>query len=330
MSLYISDQNKVAFKYESGLYANPSGNAHWIGLVTDHSPSEEENVTSTRYVGTSSRNVAQQISTAKDYEGTVTYHPQDFKMFGFALGSTIDTSGTTSLHQIRELNSDGSYAYTSGTNHNFPSFTIVDSKKGQADGEHFVRTYKGCIADSLSLTASQGEPIECELSYIAQSLEVGSKTSDIPSISDEDTSRPYLWSDTSIQIPNGTSAKEVTEFSWSISNNSERRHYDNGSKVIENVTPLNRDYEVSITMDGNSTWASTFEEQYWQGGSTFNMFAEVKQNDSEFANFEMSGCKVTSFESPSPAEGVNEFSITIIPEEVAINGSDATAYYNPW
>ena len=331
MSIYIADQNKVSFRWESGTYGNPSGTAaKWIGLVTDHSPTEEENVQSIRYTGTSSRNVSQQISTAKDYEGTMTFHPQDFRMFAFALGSTVDTSGTTTTHVISEADSDNSYAYTSGTNHNFPSFTVYDSKKAQLDGEHQVRTYNGCVVNSINISTSAGEPATCELNYMAQSLTLGSKTTDIPAIGDEDTSRPFLWSDVAVHLPSGTKITEVNDVSWSVNNNLERRHYTNGSQVVESLVPLNRDYEVSVTMDANSTWGNTFYEQYWQGGSTFNMMLEVSAAANKKGLVYMSGCKITSFESPSPAEGINEYSITVVPEQCNINSSDTVYNYNPW
>ena len=127
MSLYVADQNLVAMKFESGTYGVASGAGQWIGLVTDHSPSDEENIQQIRYTGTSSRNVGIQINTAKDYEGTLTFHPQNFRMFGFALGSTVDsgTAGSPFNHVISEINSDDTYAFTSGTNTCFPSFTLV-------------------------------------------------------------------------------------------------------------------------------------------------------------------------------------------------------------
>ena len=45
MALLIADQNQVVFRYDSGTYATPSGaSGNWLGLVTDHSPTDEENV----------------------------------------------------------------------------------------------------------------------------------------------------------------------------------------------------------------------------------------------------------------------------------------------
>lgn len=336
--LFVADQNKVLFKFESGTYGTESPQAggsggYWLGLVTDHSPTDNENVAVIRYAGQTNRNYGQLVNTMKDYEGTITYHPQDFTMFGFALGSNVD-SGSPSpyAHSIREVDSDNIYAFTSGTgrNNNFASFQVVDSKKSATDGQHQVRTYKGCVVDSLIFTASQGEPVVCELNYMAQSLTIGSKTTDIPNIVDENTSRPYLWSDVIVHKPSGTVLNKVTEVAWTINNNLQRKHYDNGSKVVENLTPLNRNYEVTITMDADSTQALGLYETNFQNGTTFNMMIEANlSTGSQNGFFIMSGCKITDFESPSPAEGINEYNITIVPQNTSIDSADLTQFHNP-
>ncbi|MCK5624941.1 hypothetical protein KAI04_03815 [Candidatus Pacearchaeota archaeon] len=333
MSLYIGDINKVLMITESGTYANPSGESGtWLGLVGDHTPTEEENVTTIRYTGTSSRNPGMFVRGAQDFEGTISTNLQNFRMFGYAMGSIVDSgSPTPYAHAITEINSNDSWAFTSGANHNFPSFTVYDEHKGQSDGEHEIRKYRGAIINSITFNASQGEPVKSEINYIAQNKWTGSKTTDIVPIADEDTTRPYLWADVQLHLPSGTNITEVTEINWTLNNNIERRHYDNGSRVAENLTPINRDYELSITMDGNSTWGKTLQEQYWNGGSSFNcMIESVLSTGSEQGFIIMSGCRITSFENPSPAEGINEYSITIMPQSCNINTDDLIELHNPW
>ena len=330
--VFVSDQNVVAFQYESGTYANPSGAKHWIGLVTDHEPKDNENIVEVRYAGQSNRNVGQIINTSKDYAGTLTYHPQDFKMFGFALGKVVDSGSSSPFsHSITELNSDDSYDYFSGTNHNFPAFTVIDSKKGQGDGLHQIRTYKGAQIDTLEMDIKEGAPVECKIDYMAQSLTLGSKTADLPNISDEDTSRPYIYSDVKLHLPSGTVINESTEIKWSIKNNLDKRHYDNGSKVADNFTPLNREYSVDLTMDATSEWAMTLYDQYYQQGNSFNMMVEsVISSGSEQGFIYMSGCKIKDFQSPSKVDGVQEYTMTIEPTSCNIEINDLIQTYNQW
>lgn len=331
MGLYVGDQNVVVFKYESGTYGSPSGTGQWIGLVTDHTPSDDEGIQVIRYAGLANRNRGLTVQTTKDYEGTLTYHPQDFRMFAFALGSCVDAgSPSPYTHVISELNNGSTYAFTSGANHNFPSFTVVDVKKVITDGQHLVRTYQGCLVDSLSISFPTENAATCELTYSAQSLTIGSQVADIPTYT-QDTSRPYIWSDVSFHLPSGTVMSEVTDLSFSINNNLNRRHYDNGSSVVENITPENRDYEVTITMDANSSWGKPLYEQYWQGGSLFNcMMRGVISTGSETFAIIMSGCRISDFQAPSPSEGINEFNITISPQSAIINVDDLNIKYNPY
>jgi len=171
MGNLVADLNATMFKFESGTYAVPSGTSgNWLGLVTNTEISENMNVQEVRYAGTSNRNVGIFIDGPQDYEFTVTMHPQNFRMLGYALGSIVDVSGTTNQHRMSEINSDGSYAYTSGILNPFASFTLIDQKKGVADGKHLIKTLNGCEVNSYSISASEGEVVEVEVGGMGQVL----------------------------------------------------------------------------------------------------------------------------------------------------------------
>ena len=335
MGYYVADQNQVVWFFESGTYGSKlnsgslvSGN--WVGLVQSHDPTDSENIQEVRYTGTASRNVGQFVDGPRDHEGTISYFVQDFNMAMFAFGSNVD-SGSPSpyIHTISELNSDGSYAFTSGTLNPFPSFTVVDSKKATEDGQQQVREYNGCIIDSFNLAASEGEPITCEVGYKAQSLTLGSKTADIPSIRNEDTSRPFLWSDVQLHIVSGTKVDVLKDVSFTLSNNLESKHYVNGSRVAAIQVPTNRDYEVTATLDADSTWGKILYEQYWLGGSTFNSILNFTiLAGSEEANLIMSGCRITDFSAPTPNEGIDEYSLTYKPKTANMVVDDYVFKYN--
>jgi hypothetical protein len=331
MTIYVRDQNRVTFLYESGTYATPSGTSGtWIGLVTNHTPTENENLIEIRYAGTSTRNYSQLVAGPQDFEGAITYYPQNFRMVAFALGSCIDVSGTTSKHTVVELNSDGRYAYTSGASQltNVPSFTIKDSKKALADGQHLIRTINGCVVDTFTLNANQNDVVTCELTYKGQAFTLGSKTTDILSIREEDTTRPYVWSDTTLSL-GGTSVVEANTISYSIENGVQNRHYVNGSRVTQAMIPTTRNHTINLTMDANNIWGKTLTD-YHKNGSVFNMQLTLSQGAAENGNFYFSGCKIQELEYPSEVEGIDEFSFTIRPQTVSFIGSDTTAFYNPY
>ena len=332
MGIYVGNDAQVTFFYESGTYATKTGTSgNWIGLVQTHDPGESVNYIEERYVGVGDRNVGQYINSTKDYEGTLTFHPQDWKMVGFAMGSMVD-SGSPSpyLHNLVEANSDDSYVGTSGTLNPFASFTVQDAQK-ISDGNNLVRTYGGCTVDSVSVSATEGEPVNCEVSYKGQSVSVGSKTTDISNIKDKDSTRPYIFSDCQIHVPSGTTLDEVKDFTWTINNNIATKHYLNGSKVAAGQIPENRDYSFELTLDATSEWARTLYDTYYQGGSTFNCMLEVSQTTgSEEAFFIMSGCNITEMSTPTPAEGVIEYGATIRPSNCIVVVNDLVEKYNAW
>jgi len=333
MSIYVSDNNKVLMFHESGTYAAPSGaSGTWLGLVQSNEVSENVNTQEIRYTGTASRNVGQFVNTSKDYEGTLTFLPQNWRMLGFTLGSTYD-SGSPSpyTHEISEANSASRNYATSGPLCPFISFAIHESKKACVDGESFVRTYAGCVADSMTISSSEGEPVTCEVSYKAQHVTLGSKTTDIVNIIDEDTSRPYIFSDCKLHMPSGTAIETLKDFSFTANNNTEPKHYLNGSQTVAIVIPTGRGYELSATLDADATKSKTLWETYYQDGGSFNAMLQVSQNTgSEELFLIMSGCKMTEFTSPTPNEGIDEFTMTIKPTSVSASVTDLVEKYNFW
>lgn len=332
MGFFQADANKVVYLPESGTYATPSGvSGGWIGLVTNHEPTESQGVTEIRYAGQASRNVSQFVDGPRDYEGTITYHPQNFIMLGYALGSMVDTSGTISTHTLSETNSINGNGFTSGTLNPFMSFTVVDQHQTNTTNQHLIRKYQGAVVDSWSLSASEGEPVECEVSYRAKSLVTGSATTALVPTLNEQTFRPFLWSDVKVHIPSGTVYNTVKEVNFSVNNNLAEKHYIGpGSREIEISVPINRDYELTLTADATANWAQTLYDSYWNGGSTFNMILEVNAAANRNALIYLSGCKLTEFGAPSPAEGIDEFSLTIKPQIANAVVSDVLSKYNPW
>ena len=316
---YVGDSNQVCFQFESGTYGTASGARQWIGLVQDHTPSEGVGAEPIRFQGNYSRNVGLFTDGKLEYTGTLTFYPQDWKMLGFAMGS-VDTTGTGSV-LIRETNGDDvSYAIPSQS---LSSFTLEDSKKTPNAGSNFIRSFKGCVVDSLNITLAEGEIAACELGYNAQSVDFSSGT--VTAVTPR-TTKPYMWSDVSVHLPSGTKLTNCTEYSFSINNNLESRYPLNGSRTVEEFTPLNRDYEVSATFLMDTANAKTLYDQYYIGGSSFNSMVEMYANAGS-AYLIMSGCRITEMEVPSPVEGMNEQTCTIVPESVAANIYDSIGSY---
>ena len=324
----MSDLNRVGFYFTSGTYANPTGTTlQNFGLVQSHEPDETVNIEQVRYTGADSLNVGQQVTTSKDYTGTLTYYPQDFKTFWFAMGSVADTSGTISTHNIRDTNSDDGNAFVSGTCGDIIDFNVYDAHRCNPTGGNWIRQFNGATIDSLTINGTEGGILSCDLSYTAQSVTdtSGASASITPS-----SSRPFVFSDCILELPSGTSVDEMTNFTFSVTNEYKKRHYGNGSEVIAEPKRLKREYSFEFSIDENTTHRKTFYEQYFQGGSEFNCMLQIGTANNRKAYLIMSGCRLSDDSVNTPNEGANEESITIIPQTCAINVSDTVASYTAW
>ena len=332
MVRFVSDQNAIAFIGESGTYANTSGTGQWIGLINDHTATVSENVTQIRYLGTASRDMGIHVKGAEDYEGTITYNPQDWKMLAFVLGSCVDAgSPSPYTHVVSAVDNNVGNAFTSGTLAPFVSFTIEDSQGGYSAGSNALKTFKGCMANEITISATQGELAETEVSYIAQDVVYGSGARTAITAS---TLRPFLWEDFKIHLPSGTVLNNILSFEINVKNNIERRHYLNGSRVTDVPVPLNREYQITLTANADNTDYKTLFTNYFQSGTEFNMLLEQNCVDagtgSRTGYFIFSGCRLTTMESPLTNEGVNEQTLTIVPKNCIINIDDTIFKYMYW
>jgi len=139
MARFLSDQNKVLLLHESGTYSSTSGNAVWLGEVTENSIDDTENKLEDRFLGTSSRSFGDYELGPRDVTGTLTYNAQNFRLPFWAIGSVVDSaSGTTVSHTSTQVDTDvRQSAFTSGTLNPPISFTIEDSKQSPGTGKNF-------------------------------------------------------------------------------------------------------------------------------------------------------------------------------------------------
>jgi hypothetical protein len=186
------------------------------------------------------------------------------------------------------------------------------------------------MVNSFTISATQGEPVSCELSYLAQNVV---QTSGTPSSLTLATTRPFLFDDLVVS-KDGTAMNTLKEFSFTINNNLDAPHYINGSKVVSVPIPANRDYELSTTIDANETDTIPLYEENLKGGSEFNMTAVLTDvsagTGSRNVTFTFSGCKLTVMENPTTLEGVNEQSMTIVPKTTTVLANDTIQKYGAY
>lgn len=335
MPRYISDQNKVVFQYESGLYANPSGaasTAQWIGEVMDHSVSDDEALIEDRFIGAATRSVNDYRGGPRTVEGTLSYAAQDMRFMLWAIGS-VNEGATVggNAHYANQVETGATQnPFVSGTLQLNPpkSFTIEDSKSNNI--ERLVRTIKGCVINNATLSVAQGEKAMIDIEYIAQNLALSSGTAPLGVTKLSNT--PYLWSHTTVTV-SGTPITTAKEVSLSISNNIEGPHYLNGSRDISAPILGNRENTLSITMDLDGRNGNLLYDLYKQNAvfnSVLDLNADIASTGSQHTIFTMSGCLIKSMDMPSVVEGVCEGTVEIVCPTIIGSAIDGVSKYNPW
>ena len=267
----------------------------------------------------------------RDYTGKLTYRTQDMRIWGFGMGSILDTSGTNSTHVLSEIDNDvRQSAFTSGTLNPSMSFTLEDSKIVTGTGKNFVRTINGVIPQKMTLKIKQGQPVVTELDYVAQAVTYSSgATTPFTSVG---SNRPFLWADGTLTI-GGSVTLTAKEIDFDLDQSTEAPHYINGSRVISVPFNTNRNYTVSVTLDTDSESVKPFYDQFFLGGSSFNVTLDLNSDakagvtGSQHAIISMSGCRMFDVSIPSPAEGVVEQTLTIRPQTVSITEYNQVVKY---
>lgn len=318
---------------ESGTYASTSGNGVWMGQVMSHEMDEKITINDVRYLGVTNRNVNTFEQGPIDYTGTISYRNQDFRLWGYALGSITDTSGTNSTHVLSETNNDvRQSAFTSGTLNPPMSFSIEDSKVVTTTGKNFIRTVNGAVPQRATLNLKMGEPVITDIEYVAQTV---SYSSGATTSVTQNANRPYLWSDALLTI-GGSVIPTVKEITLEIDNTSVGPHYANGSKVIAVPFHTNRNYTLNVTLDHDSESTKPFYDQFFLGGSSFNVTLDLNADGKQGVTgsmhtiITMSGCRMHDVVTPSPNEGVVEQQLVIRPGSLSITAYDRVIPYGAW
>ena len=328
MARYAGDMNKVVLRHESGTYANAHGDGVWAGQVSTNSISDDENYIFDRYMGTNSRNYSDSNLGPQEVTGTLTYNIQDHRFPFWAIGSVVDTSGATSVHEAFEIATDvRQSAFTSGTLNPPISWTLEDSKQAPGVGKNFVRTIQGCVIDEVRLSSSQGEKVTCEVDYVANKIVPSSGTTTAVT---EITTTPYMWSNCSATV-SGVDVLTATEVELVLNRNATGPHYVDSQREASVPVQENADYTFNLTIDLDSEIAMmlyNFKQNNTAFNSVFDLDAD-SETGSQHAIYTMSGCIVAEMDPPSESEGLSSTTVEIRPQSVTAKSWDTFAAYNP-
>ena len=339
MARYVSVQNQLIGLFESGTYANASGN-FWTGLVQSHNITPSEGTFAVKYMGGVGRDVNVHVQGAKLWEGELVQYPQHFRFLAWALGSNVDAgSPSPYTHLITAIGNDVQTAFTSGAVNPFLSFGIEEVNPTPGDGTNQGYRVKGCIVNEWELAGAQGEILTETVRYfgtsgtsisgtIATINNFNYGTSAIGSITD----RPYIFGDVSLEIPGGTVWSPMTDFSLKVRNNLVNRHYLTGSRDATAPAPTLREIMLDLGMDGHSENMGSIYRTFYEGGSDFNAALRVNASTGSRENYIfLSGCRVLDpLEMPFGLEGINPWTIHLQAKGITGSIADLLQRYNPY
>lgn len=337
MARLLGNQNSTFLSFESGAYGTTLDTGIWPGCVNNFEPDDTQNVIKKRCQGNSTRKLNSFINTKEDNGGTLTYNPQDWRMLAFALGKNVDTdpgSPAFYTHTLTQLESNEISYHASGTPTIFNSFGLETAQRFNPTGGNLTNYYKGCVVNQLTISSTQGDLIECTAEIFAST---NAYSSGAMTLSAADVSnRVFIYADTQIHYPSGTLVDTKT---WElvINNNFDRdgAHVHNGSKNIIAPQAQEADNTLTFTMDAESTLAPVLYAN-WKSGGDVTENAMILINNvhgvgaSGTSSISCSGCLIDEFSKPSPAEGINEWSLTLIPKNVTAVIEDDVEKYNAW
>jgi hypothetical protein len=143
--------------------------------------------------------------------------------------------------------------------------------------------------------------------------------------------RPFMFNDATFQFTSGTNFQGITEINFSVKNNLKKEEFLNGSNVAATFIPLNRDYDLSLTLEGEGVNTKILYDQYFVGGSAFNGILSINASTgSRDGLFILSGCRVLNMEAPTPNDGVNQQTISIKPKSCTLLVNDDNLKYGAW
>lgn len=339
MARYSATQNSLVMFFESGTYANTSGN-FWPGLVQSNNIEPQEGTFSVRYLTGAGRGVDMFVQGPQLFKGTTTIKPQDFRMLAWAAGSCVDGgSPSPYTHVITPINNNVGTAFTSGPMNPFLSFAVEEYAVAPGTGTNSGKLIKGCVVDTYELEGEEGGELINTISWFGTSGAYISGTptainnfiygsSSIGSITD----RNYIFSDVNLAIPSGTVYESLTKFKFTLKNNVINRPYLVGSRTYAPPMPDVRDLMLDVQFDSMSERNKTLYENYYQGGSDFNCILSVNAlAGSRDTAIVLSGCRIMdTFNSPKNIEGINPDSFTVNAKTMNANVNDYIMRYNPW
>lgn len=298
-----------------------------LGQVADDAtpPDPTQNWIVQRVIG-GDREAFQQEQTTREYQsGDVPVVLQDGAPVAYALGADSVT-GTAAPY---------THTITAKQNDIPPSQTLEVAYFGRGGGTDMVRTFSGCVPNSMDLSMNNDDQLTATLEYWAMGVSLGSTPTTGVSVP---STRPWLFSDASSQLSLfGTSFARFEDFTLSIQNNLVEGRYiapaadhpSGSARDPFDLTYGNAEYELDATLAIEDSALYSELTTPTSGGFTATIAFQRGGSGNSFT-ITCTGCQITEAPHTVPGDASKiEVDVTIVPSSVSIaveDDSAATAY----
>ena len=203
-----------------------------IGRVTSVNFTMTNNFFRTQGMG-EGRNVTGTFTGPFDASGTIEWDVDDFTFMQYAIGPRAGSGTLADPYELQERDNIG-YDAT-----NIPTLSIEIGSQGDTLDD--TTTFDGCVLNTLTISATQGEVLKASAEIIARSVATGTalETYTAP------TSRVFVFHEGNVTV--GTDTLHCSSFELTVSNNIQT-HRRLGSRFIQLPTTGLRRYDFTITL----------------------------------------------------------------------------------
>ena len=203
----------------------------WLTILESFEPEENFNVDQRKGLG--QRTPMKLRTGAKEFDASFGGVLQNARPILMALGKEVKTGDVTAgfTHTITPI----------GKGETLPSYTF---QHVLSEGTALLRNYVGGKVDTLTISATAEEAVECEGDMLFMNVDQTGTASAVTA----ELNNYYMFYEGTVKINNAQVAN-ISEFELEISNNLERRFYINGKDTAGKIEEGSLDLALSMTMD---------------------------------------------------------------------------------
>jgi hypothetical protein len=324
----LASDSVVTFGIEGTAYSKAASADNYFGLVREDIDPPNPNEQTPMATGGKSRGVYVNSPDPKEYEFDVPVQPVDANLpIETALGTRTDNGTVDPDGNAGSGDEYDEVVFTEADR--LPTMTVAHWQDGNLEAY-----YTGCKS-SLSVSASQGEPVGVTFNVMAAGLDPTTSFSDSPSaapslsIPQESPFRFWMLEDVTVSRTSGGAnlgpIETATSVDFSLDNGLEANHHGRGRdaySISEETAEEKHDHTLGITQT-DYEW---YEEAYNNGEPMDFEFVFNKNPDSTAARSDLrdalyirlNGTTVSEANSPAPGEGKLEPDISLMPRSMEL------------